>query len=66
MNKLGKVWFHGTFLGKFHGCSVRNLKFLKQLFLNQFCITAFGVWTLTDNFNHQILKLQNQKVADEK
>ena len=65
MNKLGKVWFHGRFLVKFHGCSVRNLKFLKQLFLNQFCITAFSVWAWIDYFKHQILKLQNQKVADE-
>ena len=34
MNKLEKVWFHCTFLVKFHGCSVRNFKYVKQLFLN--------------------------------
>ena len=34
MNKLEKVWFHSTFLVKFHGCSVRNFKSLKQRFLN--------------------------------
>ena len=33
-NKLGKVWFHSTLLVKFHGYSVRNFQFLKQLFLN--------------------------------
>ena len=34
MNKLGKVWFHSTFLVEFHGISIRNFKSLKQLFLN--------------------------------
>ena len=34
MNKHGKVGFHGTFLGEFYKCSVRNFKSLKQLFLN--------------------------------
>ena len=34
VNKLGKFWLHSTFLAKFHGCSVRNFKSLKQLFLN--------------------------------
>ena len=24
--KLGTVWFHGTFLVKLNGCSVRNFK----------------------------------------
>ena len=34
VNKLGKVWFHSTtFLVEFHGCSLRNFKSSKQLFL---------------------------------
>ena len=66
MNKLGKTWFHSTFLVKFHECWVRSLKSVKQLFWNKFCITACNVWAWKDNFKYQILTLQSQKVADEK
>ena len=34
MNVLGKVRFHSTVLVKFHGFSLRNLKSLKQFFLD--------------------------------
>ena len=40
-NKLRKVLFHGLFLVKFYGYSVRNFKSLEQLFLNQSWVTAF-------------------------
>ena len=72
MNELGKFWFYNTFLVKLHGCSVRNFKSLTQYFLKWFWIIAFNVWAWLDNVDrrlstkHQILTLQNQKVADEK
>ena len=50
MNKLGKVWFHSTFLVEFHGSSIRNFKSLKQFFLNQFCKIALNVWAWIDNY----------------
>ena len=59
MNKLGKVWFHSTFIEKFHGCSVRGFISFKQLFLNQFWITAYKFWAWLDNFKYQIVTLQN-------
>ena len=31
MNKLGKDWFHGTFLGKLHGCYVRVSSIAQEL-----------------------------------
>ena len=64
-DKLGKVWFNGTFLVKFHESSVKNSKSLKQLSLSQFEIAASNVWPWIDNFKYQILTLQNQKIADE-
>ena len=66
MNKLRKVWFQSTILVKFHGCSVRCFKYLKQFFLDWFWMTASNVWAEKDNFKHRILTLQYQKVADEK
>ena len=66
INKLWtwKVWFHSTFLVKFHGYFVRNFKSLKQLFLNLFWIKAFNIGACIYNFKYHILTLQNQKVAD--
>ena len=61
VNKLGKVWFHSTILVKFHGCSVRNFKTLKQLFLKWLSITSLNVWAWIDNHKYQLLSLQNQK-----
>ena len=34
INKIGTVWFHRLFLVKFHECSLRKFKFLKQLLLD--------------------------------
>ena len=66
MNKLGKVWFHNTFLVKFHGCSVRNFKSLKQLYfptilifkiklqligyLNLWQVRWFVTWSVESSF----------------
>ena len=63
MNELGKVWFQSVYYVKFHGCSERNFKSLKQLFLNWFSITAFNVWTWMNNFKYQILNFPNKKLV---